>query len=48
MRQRIPMTIMAMMLPLFHLSPDEEARLNGRRKSEKPAVTRRMPNAVVF
>ena len=43
MRQQKPMTIMAMMAGDCHFDATEVARLNGRRKSAKPAMMRSMP-----
>lgn len=37
------MTIIEMVLALAHLSAEEDAKLNGRRNRENPAVTRMMP-----
>lgn len=42
-RQQAPITIIAIMCPLLHLLPEDDARLNGRRIRAKPAVERIIP-----
>lgn len=42
-RQQAPITTMAMICPLLHLLPEDDARLNGRRIRAKPAVVKTIP-----